>query len=126
MPTPECLIAIWHLGGAVARVPDRATAFGRRSAPYLLSFDSCWTDPAQSERVTAWTRQQVEAMTAHSPGGSYLNFPGVGAADPDVVKAAYGQNYDALARIKARYDPANMFRLNQNIPPAEAGALAEA
>ena len=122
VPAPECLIALWHLGGAVARVREDATAFGRRTAPYLLSFDSCWIDPALSDRVTDWTRAQVAAMQTHSPGGSYLNFPGVGAADPAAVRAAYGANYAELARIKAKYDPGNMFRLNQNIAPDTGAA----
>ena len=120
-PAPECLVALWHLGGAVARVPEADTAFGKRTAPYLLSFDSCWTDPALSDRVTEWTRAQVQTMEAYSPGGSYLNFPGVGTADPEAVKAAYGANFSRLSRIKMQYDPDNLFRLNQNIPPRAAG-----
>ena len=73
-------------------------------------------DPQQSDAVIQWTRDQIEAAKPHSPGGSYLNFPGVGA-DPDAVREAYGPNYERLAKIKARYDPANMFRMNQNIVP---------
>jgi len=67
--------------------------------------------------VIQWTRDQIDAAKPHSPGGSYLNFPGVGA-DPDAVREAYGPNYDRLAKIKAEHDPANMFRMNQNILPA--------
>ena len=104
--------------GAVARTAPTATAFGRRTAPYLLSYDSCWIDPALGDAVIAWTKAQIDFAAGHSPGGSYLNFPGVGAVDLEAVKAAYGENYDRLRRIKARYDPHNMFRLNQNIPPA--------
>jgi FAD/FMN-containing dehydrogenase len=117
VPTDQCLVALWHLGGAIARPTTGDTAFGRRTAPYLLSFDSCWTDRRQTDAVVQWTRDQIGAAKPHSPGGSYLNFPGVGA-DPDAVREAYGSNYDRLAKIKAEHDPANMFRMNQNILPA--------
>lgn len=117
LPSDQCLVALWHLGGAVARVALTETAFGRRTAPYLLSYDSCWIDPALGEAVIAWTKAQLEHAKQYSPGGSYLNFPGVGAVDPEAVKAAYGENYARLQRIKGQYDPLNMFRLNQNILP---------
>jgi FAD/FMN-containing dehydrogenase len=116
-PTDQCLVALWHMGGAVARPATGDTAFGRRSAPYLLSYDSCWTNSQQSDSVIQWTREQVDSAKPHSPGGSYLNFQAVGA-DPDTVREAYGPNYDRLAKIKAQYDPTNMFRMNQNILPA--------
>lgn len=115
-PTDQCLMALWHLGGAVARPATEDTAFGKRTAAYLLSYDSCWIDPKQGDAVVQWTRDQIEAAKPHSPGGSYLNFPGVGA-DLDAVREAYGPNYERLAKIKAKYDPANMFRMNQNIVP---------
>ena len=115
-PTDQCLLALWHLGGAIARPATGDTAFGRRTAPYLLSYDSCWTDRSQTDALIHWTRAQIEAAKPHSPGGSYLNFPGVGA-DPEAVREAYGPNYDRLAKIKAEHDPANMFRMNQNILP---------
>jgi FAD/FMN-containing dehydrogenase len=120
LPSEQCLMAIWQLGGALARVPETATAFGRRSAPFLLSYDSCWTDPNQNDRVIAWTRQQIAAAEPHSPGGSYLNFPGVGEDNEPLVRKAYGANYGRLAQLKRIYDPRNLFRINQNIAPAAA------
>jgi FAD/FMN-containing dehydrogenase len=120
LPSEQCLMAIWQLGGALARVPETATAFGRRSAPFLLSYDSCWTDPNQNDRVIAWTRQQIAAAEPHSPGGSYLNFPGVGEDNEPLVRKAYGANYERLAQLKRIYDPRNLFRINQNIAPAAA------
>jgi len=117
MPSDQCLMALWHLGGAVARPAADATAFGKRSAPYLLSYDSCWIDPALTDRVINWTRDQIATARPFSPGGSYLNFPGVGEADPAKVRDAYGDNYAQLSSIKAAYDPGNLFRLNQNIAP---------
>jgi len=118
LPAEQCLVAIWQLGGAMARVPETATAFGRRSAPFLLSYDSCWTDPNQNDRIIAWTRQQISAAEPYSPGGSYLNFPGVGEDSETLVRKAYGSNYERLAQVKRIYDPANLFRINQNIRPA--------
>lgn len=117
MPSDQCLIALWHLGGAMSRVGETDTAFGKRNAPYLLSFDSCWTDSVQSDTVIAWTRAQIAAAERHGAGGLYLNFPGVGDDSEDLVRAAYGKNYDRLAAIKAQYDPTNRFRINQNIRP---------
>jgi FAD/FMN-containing dehydrogenase len=118
LPSEQCLIAIWQLGGAMARVPETATAFGKRSAPFLLSYDSCWTDPKQNDGIIAWTRQQIAAAEPYSPGGSYLNFPGVGEDNETLVRKAYGSNYERLAQVKRTYDPANLFRMNQNIRPA--------
>ena len=63
-------MALWHLGGAVARPATQDTAFGKRTAPYLLSYDSCWIDPKQGDAVVQWTRDQIEAARPHSPGGS--------------------------------------------------------
>jgi FAD/FMN-containing dehydrogenase len=118
LPSEQCLIAIWQLGGAMARVQESATAFGKRSAPFLLSYDSCWTDPNQNDRIIAWTRQQIADAEPYSPGGSYLNFPGVGEDNETLVRKAYGSNFERLAQIKKAYDPMNLFRMNQNIRPA--------
>jgi len=118
LPSEQILVVIWHLGGAMARVPETATAFGKRSAPFLLSYDSCWTDPNQNDGIIAWTRQQIAAAEPYSPGGSYLNFPGVGEDNETLVRKAYGSNYERLAQVKRTYDPANLFRMNQNIRPA--------
>ncbi|MBX2885110.1 MAG: FAD-binding oxidoreductase [Granulosicoccus sp.] len=117
IPSEQCLIAIWHLGGAMSRVPEDATAFGKRSAPYLLSYDSCWTDSALNESVIAWTRAQVAAAESYAAGGLYLNFPGVSENSDELVRAAYGKNFDRLVGIKRMYDPDNLFRVNHNIRP---------
>ena len=118
LPTEQCLIAQWHLGGAMSRVAEDATAFGKRNAAFMLSFDSSWTDPAMTDTVRDWTRAQVKAVERFAAGGIYLNFPGVGENTEELVRAAYGPNFDRLSQIKKRYDPGNLFRVNQNIPPA--------
>ncbi|MGH2617351.1 MAG: FAD-binding oxidoreductase [Thermomicrobiales bacterium] len=117
-PSPLSLVALWHHGGAMARVGDSETAFGSRAAPYLVSFDTTWTDPADTERAIAWTRDAWSAMHRFSDGGLYLNFPGFGEEKDALVRAGYGANYDRLAALKAKYDPGNLFRMNLNIPPA--------
>lgn len=117
LPSEQCLMALWHLGGAMSRIDEGATAFGKRHAPYMLSFDSCWTDTALSETVIKWTRAQVDAAQGYAAGGQYLNFPGVGENTEDLVAAAYGKNLARLRRIKRSYDPLNLFRVNHNIRP---------
>jgi FAD/FMN-containing dehydrogenase len=117
-PTPMTLLGLWHLGGgAASRVGAEATAFGRRDALYLLSFDTTWEDPAETERCLAWTRAAWADMRRLGTGGLYLNFAGFGEEKEALVRAAYGANYDRLVELKTRYDPSNLFRMNQNIRP---------
>jgi len=122
-PTPEALVAVWGLGGAPSRVAAEETAFGRRDAPYLLSLDTSWSDPADTERCIAWTRQTWAAMRRFSDGGLYLNFAGFGEEKEALVRAGYGANYERLAALKSTYDPENLFRMNLNITPMEQAGL---
>ena len=102
------------------RVDPADTALGERSAPYLYSLDTSWTDPADNESATAWTREAWGEMKAFSRGGAYLNFPGQGEEGEALLRASYGSaNYDRLVELKTQYDPSNLFHLNQNIVPAE-------
>ena len=70
-----------------------------------------------AEACTAWARKAFEAMAPYATGGTYVNFM---TDDEDRARAAYGANYERLARLKKRYDPTNLFRMNQNVPPAGA------
>ncbi|MDQ5852532.1 MAG: FAD-binding oxidoreductase [Chloroflexota bacterium] len=117
-PSPLTVMPIWHFGGAMSRVRAGETAFRARDVPFMLSIDSTWADPADSERNIAWTRDVWRSMHRFSSGGLYLNFPGFGEEGQDLVKAAHGDNYDRLAAVKRTYDPTNFFRMNQNIKPA--------
>jgi len=118
-PSPMSLLALWHVGGgAASRVPADATAFGRRDAPYLVSFDTTWIDPADTDQNIAWTRAAWADMERYGPGSLYLNFAGFGEEKEALVRAGYGANYDRLATIKATWDPGNLFHMNQNIKPA--------
>ena len=117
-PSPWSLIVFWHLGGAMARVRPEETALGERHAPYLLSIDTSWTDPARTESSIAWTRNFWAEMQPFSRGGAYLNFPGQGEEGEALLRASYGNaNYERLVDLKTKYDPENVFRLNQNIRP---------
>ena len=89
-----------------------------RDASYLYSLDTSWTDHADDQRAIAWTRDAWAEMQDYSNGGAYLNFPGQGEEGETLLRASYGSdNYDRLVEIKNKYDPANLFRMNQNIRP---------
>ncbi len=116
-PQPMILIALWHLGGAMSRVDDEETAFKGRKSPLLLSVDASWDDPQANNEVINYARGLLNDLKPFSPGGLYVNFAGLGEEGEDLVKAAYGENYKRLAKLKAKYDPENLFHLNQNIKP---------
>jgi FAD/FMN-containing dehydrogenase len=117
-PSDRSLVVIRHGGGAIARVGAEETAFGDRSSEWMLSIDATWDDPADDERNIAWTRAFWDDAHRFSQGKTYFNFPGLLEEGDSAVRASYGANHDRLARIKAKYDPENLFRLNPNIRPA--------
>lgn len=116
-PSPQTLVIIRHLGGAMGRVDAGATAFGDRSAQFNLSLDSTWVNPADDDANITWTRSTWNAMDQFSDGGVYLNFPGMHEEGVKLLHRQFGKNYERLTAIKKRYDPFNVFRLNQNIKP---------
>jgi FAD/FMN-containing dehydrogenase len=124
--SPLTQVHLHHLGGAIARVDPRATAYGQRHANYVLNVISTWTDPAESDSHIAWARGLHDAMARHSTGAAYINF--LGDEGDARVHSAYGAaNFARLADAKRAYDPANVFRFNQNIrvagqPQAAQGA----
>ncbi|WP_319481522.1 FAD-binding oxidoreductase [uncultured Draconibacterium sp.] len=118
-PQPMVLIAIWHIGGAVSRIKDDATPFSGRQSNYLFSIDAIWADAAANDEVISYARNFLDDLNDFSPGGLYVNFAGLGEEGVDLVKSAYGKNYERLSVIKKKYDPNNLFRINQNIKPAE-------
>lgn len=117
-PAPSVLIVIWHYGGAMQRVGNTETAFMGREAPFLLSVDAIWDAPGITEDVLAYSREYLAEMAPFSPGGLYVNFAGLGEEGENLVKDAYGTNYKRLVALKNKYDPTNLFRLNQNIKPS--------
>ena len=83
----------------------------------MLSVDASWNDPTANDEVINYARGLLNDLKPFSPGSLYVNFPGLGEEGEDLVKAAYGENYKRLSEIKAKYDPGNLFRMNQNIKP---------
>ena len=116
LPTPECEIFLAQLGGQTARVPSDATAYSHRDTQYVLNVHCRWQDPADDSRCVAWAREFFAATAPFARGGVYSNF--MSADETDRVSAAFGGNYERLEKIKARFDPENIFRNNINIQPA--------
>jgi FAD/FMN-containing dehydrogenase len=120
-PSPRNFVNIWHMGGAVDRVGADEMAFANRQIPYLVEIAGNWSDPAQTRENIAWARGCWAAMEPYSPGATYLNFPGFGEQGQQLVQTAFGANYGRLVALKTKYDPDNLFRMNQNIAPASGG-----
>jgi FAD/FMN-containing dehydrogenase len=115
LPSPECEVFIAHVGGAMARVAPNATAWPNRDAHFIMNAHARWRDKGQDSVGIAWARQLSEATAAFALGTVYVNF--MPEDENDRVANAYGTNYHRLAEIKRRYDPDNLFRMNQNIRP---------
>lgn len=116
-PSAGCLAVLQQVGGAIARVAEDDTPYVNRGASYDCFPIAIWDDPAVDEAHVRWVRDFWSAMQPFSTGGVYAN--NLGNEGEERVRAAFGGNYDRLADIKRKYDPANLFRLNQNIRPAE-------
>jgi hypothetical protein len=115
--SPLSALLLEQFGGAVARVGKGETAFDQRDADYNLVIVSRWAEPAEAEAHVGWARAVSAAMRPFARG-VYVNYLGVGEGE-DRVRAAYGAaQYERLAALKARYDPTNFFRMNQNIQPS--------
>ena len=116
MRSPFSAVHIQHWGGAVAGGRSADTAFVRRDEPFVLNVIGGWTDASESDGHIAWARQLVQAIQPSITGGAYVNF--LGDEGETRVRAAYGTHYDRLIALKDKYDPTNVFRLNQNIKPS--------
>jgi len=118
IPSPFSAVHIHQLGGAMGRVGDDATAFGNRDSQFAVNLVSAWRAAEDDEKNIAWTRDLFAALQRFA-SGVYVNFLGE-EGDARVI-AAYGdEKYAKLRKLKAKYDPANFFHLNQNIKPATA------
>jgi FAD/FMN-containing dehydrogenase len=104
-----------HFGGAMSRIADDATPFPHRKALFAFSQDALWNKPEEAEASVQWAKGYWQALRAYSPRGAYVNF--MEEEGEDRVRESYRGNYDRLVQIKRRYDPTNLFRLNQNIKP---------
>jgi FAD/FMN-containing dehydrogenase len=115
--SPVSQTILFRTGGAVSRVPDDATAASHRNAPYMWHPIACWADAADTDDAIAWVRESSAAMKPFTTGGVYLNFEQ--DEGEEHVRAGYGADkYARLVELKDKYDPNNLFRVNQNIPPS--------
>jgi len=115
--SPLSYSVIFHIGGALNERDDDDGAVGNRDARFISGFSGVWPpDDARGDEHVAWVRQSWERIRPFSTGGNYVNFQ---LADDDSARTAdaYGKNYERLQRVKAEYDPGNLFRVNRNIPP---------
>ena len=117
LPSPDCEVFVGNLGGAVNRVAAGATAYPHRDIQFVMNVHTRWGDAANDRECIAWARQLFDAMTPHATGGVYVNFMPEEESQR-VSQGAYGPNYQRLSKLKAKYDPDNLFRMNQNIRPA--------
>ena len=118
-PAPLTLCNMFHMGGAIADVDPEATAFSERTPQFMASIDGMWTDPADDANNVAWVRSTWEAIKEFGTGAVYLNFTGLADEEASAgVDTAFGRNLQRLSEIKAKYDPENFFRINNNIKPA--------
>ncbi|MCE9662221.1 FAD-binding oxidoreductase [Halomonas sp. M5N1S17] len=117
VPTPLSTMHLYPVDGAVHRVGRHDTAFSHREARWSQVIVGVDPDPANRDRITRWTKDYWDALHPYSAGGGYVNFI-MNDEGEERVRATYRDNYARLARIKAEYDPGNLFRGNHNIPPA--------
>jgi FAD/FMN-containing dehydrogenase len=115
-PTPMGQLVLEHIHGVAARIGESATAFPHRREGCNFLVLAQWMQPADTSACVAWARETYERMQPFFTPGRYVNYLGDDEAG-DPVAAAYGRNYRRLQRIKAKYDPKNFFRMNQNIRP---------
>ena len=115
-PVPTCEVFIAHLDGAVKDTPNDATAYAFRDAPFLMNVHTRWTDSSIDKKCIAWARGIFEATKPYSAGSVYVNF--MSDEGEDRVRDAYShETWNRLVELKNKYDPKNLFRLNQNIKP---------
>ena len=115
LPDPQCEVFFAQLGGAQGRVSDDATAYQGRSAAYLMNVHGRWSDASLNDSGIGWCRDLWKAMGQYATGEAYINF--MTEEEGERLETAYGPSFQRLVELKNRYDPTNLFRLNQNIRP---------
>ena len=115
LPSPQCEIFIGLIAGAPNRVAAQAMAYGHRDAKFVLNVHGRWDEARDDAKCIGWAREFFQKSAPFASSGAYVNF--MTAEEGDRIAAAYGRNYDRLAQIKKRYDPENVFHMNQNIKP---------
>jgi FAD/FMN-containing dehydrogenase len=118
IPSANSQIELAYLGGAAARVAAGETAFGDRSAPFIMNLLADWDQPAQDAENIGWVRDLFRKLRPSMTPGVYTNF--MSGDEQERVEEAYRDRWDRLVAVKTQFDPQNFFRLNQNIPPRKA------
>lgn len=116
LPSPQCEIFVGTLGGQTGRVAPGAMAYSSRETNYILNVHGRWESAADDGRCIAWAREFFAKAQPFASGGAYINF--LTQDEAGRVASAYGSTYDRLTELKKKFDPANLFRMNQNIKPA--------
>ena len=115
LPTPLSSMHMYPINGAASRVAKDATAWNYRDSNYAVVVVGIDPEPANRDKISQWAKDYWNALHPYSAGGAYVNF--MMEEGEDRIKATYGENYQRLAEIKTKYDPDNLFRVNQNIKP---------
>jgi FAD/FMN-containing dehydrogenase len=117
LPTWQSTMHLYPIDGAAGRVKNTATPWAYRDAKWAEVMVGVDPDPANREKISSWAKAYWTALHPYAAGGAYVNF--MMEEGDERIRATYGKNYDRLAKIKKRYDPANLFHVNQNIKPAK-------
>jgi len=116
LPSPQCEIFIGLLGGEASRLTPDATAYAARDTKFVMNVHARWEKAEEDEQCISWAREFFNETAQYATGSVYVNF--LTQEEVNRVAAAYGQNYDRLVQVKNKYDPKNLFRMNQNIKPS--------
>ena len=122
LPTLHSAMHLYPVNGAAHRVGKDDTPWGYRDAVWSQVIVGVDPDPANKDQITAWARNYWEALHPFGAGGAYINFMMEGEGE-ERIRATYRHNYERLAQVKAKYDPDNFFRVNQNIQPSVAAKV---
>jgi hypothetical protein len=120
IPSSETQIELAYLGGAAARIAANETAFGDRSAPFIMNLLANWSEASADGDNISWIRGVFHKLRPAMKPGVYINF--MSGDEQDRVPEAYQERWDRMVAVKSHYDPSNFFRLNQNVPPKKLPA----
>jgi hypothetical protein len=123
LPSLHSTMHLYPINGAAHKVGKKDTPWNYRDATWSEVIVGVDPDPANADHITAWAKNYWEALHPYGAGGAYVNFM-MESEGEDRIRATYGDNYERLARVKAKYDPGNFFNVNQNIQPVAAEAIA--
>ena len=118
LPSAQCEIFFAMMGGEAGRIAPEATAYPHRDANFVLNVHGRWDDAGDDEKCIGWSRDFFKDSAPYATGGVYINF--MTEEETDRITAAFGQSYGRLKEVKQKYDPNNLFRMNQNISSSKA------